>query len=307
MLIFITGATGFIGRALCKHVLENGHAVIAVSRNADKARRILGEDISVIEWDDLKSGGSTNPLDGVDAIVHLAGEPIGPGLWTTSKKRRIRESRILSGRAIVHAVERARRKPRIVVQASAVGFYGDQGDVICTEDTSPGSDFLSHVVQEWEHVTDRLTSWGIRRVIIRLGLVLGRGEGILPYFFLPFRFFLGGPLGSGEQWLSWIHVEDVVRAIDFLLECEEGEGVFNLASAYPIQNKNFSRAVGEALNHPSWFRVPAFLVRLLFGEMGDVLLLSGQRALPSRLTEIGFEFQYPDVPSALQQIIWNTE
>ncbi len=253
------------------------------------------------KWDGRSTQGWGHLADGAYAIVNLAGENIAEGRWTAERKRRIRQSRLNAGRAVVEAVQKAKQKPSVVVQASGVGYYGPRGDEEITEDFSPGSDFLGKLALKWEYSTAPVEDWGVRRVVIRTGVVLSLEGGALPRLLLPFRFFVGGPLGDGRQWVPWIHITDEVRAIRFLMEKEDARGPYNLTAPNPVTNRELVRVLGQVLRRPAWFPVPAPVLRLLLGEMSAVLL-TGQRALPRRLLETGFAFRFPDIRSALQNL-----
>ncbi len=296
----ITGGTGLIGRALAAELVAAGYEVVVLSRNPQRAHG-LPTGVQVEAWDGRTAQGWGGLADGTYAIVNLAGENLAGGRWTAERRHRIRQSRLDAGQAVVEAVRAAKRKPAVVVQASGIGYYGPHGDEEVTEDFPPGEDFLGRLAVEWEASTAPVEGLGVRRVVIRTGVVLSREGGALPRLALPFRFFLGGPLGNGRQWVPWIHVADEVRAIRFLLENEEARGPYNLAAPNPVTNRELARALRQVLRRPSWLPVPAPALRLALGEMSAVLL-TGQRALPRRLLEADFRFQFPEISTALQNL-----
>jgi len=301
MRVVITGGSGLVGRALALGLAGDGNEVVILSRSANGVAG-LHPGIKVAPWDGRTAKGWAHLADGVDAIVNLAGENIGAGRWTDLRKQAIRQSRLDAGTAVLQAVRSAARKPGVVIQASAVGYYGPNGDVELTEQTPPGHDFLAGVVTEWEASTTQVESMGVRRAIIRTGPVLSATGGALPRMLLPFRFFAGGKLGSGKQWFPWIHLDDEVGAIRFLIENRAASGPFNLVAPKPVTNAEFSRLIGQCLRRPSFVPAPAFMFRLLFGEMSTILL-DGQKALPCRLLELGYAFRFPDARSALADLL----
>jgi len=299
MRVLITGGTGFLGRALAGRLQEAGYEVIVLSRRPEQAR--LPPGVQVARWEGRTATGWAHLADGAFALVNLAGESIGQR-WTEATKRRIRESRLNAGHAIVAAVAAARTKPQVLLQASAVGYYGPRGDERLTEDDPPGNDFLARLAVDWEASTQPVEAMGVRRVILRTGVVLERDGGALARLLLPFRLFVGGPLGSGRQGWSWIHRADWVEAVKFLMERPDARGPYNLTAPQPVSNAEFSRVLGRVLGRPSWLPVPAPALRLIFGEGAD-FLLTGQFVLPRRLLEAGFVFRYPDLESALRAIL----
>ncbi len=301
--VIITGATGFIGKALCPRLLEEGYDVVVLSRNLEKGRRTFGERVAVVQWDGKSSSGWLEYVDGAYAIVNLAGENIASARWTEEKKKAIIQSRLDAGRAVVDAVNSVRKKPNLVIQASAIGYYGSRQDEIIDETSSHGDGFPSQVAQDWERSTQEVESRNVRQIIIRTAVVLGKEGGALPRLMKPFRFFVGGPLGSGRQWLSWIHLEDEVRAVLFLLKSEDSRGIFNLATPFPLRQRDFARILGKSMKRPSWFSIPAFVLNLFMGEMAKDTLLPSQRIQPKRLLEAGFQFKFPDLESALKQVL----
>jgi uncharacterized protein (TIGR01777 family) len=301
--VIITGATGFIGKALCRRLAEQGYEIIALSRNLEKGKKVLGKDVQVVEWNGKNSRGWLGYVEGAQAILNLAGESLASGRWTEEKKQSILQSRLDAGKAVVEAARLAKKKPKVFVQASAIGYYGLRRDEVCDESSSPGEGFLSQVSRKWELSTQEVEAQKIRRVIIRTGIVLGREGGAFVRLEKPFRLFVGGPLGSGKQWFSWIHLDDEVNAIIFLMEREDSSGVFNLTAPHPVLQKDFSRTLGKVMKRPSWLPVPGFLLRLLFGAMAKESLLSGQRVVPLRLLDSGFRFLYPELESALKEIL----
>jgi uncharacterized protein (TIGR01777 family) len=307
MRYIITGGTGLVGTALAKDLLADGHEVVVLSRTPDSPRG-LPEEVQVVGWDARTAEGWGHLAEGAEAILNLAGANLAgegfiPSRWTDERKRIIRESRINSGRAVLAAVEQARQKPRLVVQASGVGYYGFRGDEPVTEEGEAGDDFLGHLAaEEWEPSTAPVEEMGVRRVIIRSGAVLTPEEGALPRLVLPFRLFVGGTLGRGDQWHSWIHLRDEIRAIRFLLRHEEASGPFNLTAPQPVTNAEFGRVLGRVMNRPAWLPVPEFALRLAVGQVSDVLL-EGQRAVPRRLLELGFSFRFPELEEALRELL----
>jgi uncharacterized protein len=307
MRILITGGTGLIGRALSANLVVDGHEVILLSRSPGAAGR-LPTGVRLAQWDGRAGEGWAALADGADAIVNLAGANLsGSGLlptrWTQERKRLIRDSRVYAGRAVVEAIQQVRDKPRVVVQASGVGYYGSQGDTVLDEDSPPGSGFLAQLAaEEWEPSTAPVEALGVRRAIARSGAVLSTEGGALSSLRLPFRFFAGGPLGSGQQWHSWIHIDDEVRALRHLIENEQASGHFNLVSPQPLTDAELARTLGRVLGRPSFMRVPALAMELAFGEVASVLLES-QRAIPRRLQEAGFAFHFPDASSALRHLL----
>ncbi len=302
MRVIIAGGTGLIGRALAADLVQDGHHVIVLSRTPERYTGRLPAGVQVERWDARRAEGWAHLADGADAIVNLAGENIAAGRWTPERKRRIRESRLNAGRAVVEAVQAASNRPRVVVQASAVGYYGPCGDEEVTENHPPGSDFLARVCVEWEASTAPVEELGVRRPILRTGIVLSTEGGALPRMLPPFKLGLGGRLGSGRQWFPWIHIRDEVRAIRFLVEREDASGPYNLTAPNPVTNAEFTRALGRVLGRPALLPVPALALKVLFGEMATVLL-DGQRAVPRRLLEAGFSFEFTDVEAALRDLL----
>jgi uncharacterized protein (TIGR01777 family) len=299
--VIITGGTGLIGRALAAHLAPAGYEVILLSRAPGLARD-LPAGVRAVEWDARSAAGWGELADGATAIVNLAGESIGGGRWTAERKRRIRDSRLNAGAAVVQAIKLAERKPEVVIQASGIGIYGNAGDAELTEDAPAGRDWLSRLAVEWEEATASIEPLGVRRVVTRNGVVLSMKAIAFQRLLLPFRFFAGGRLGNGRQWMSWIHIDDMVRALRFLIETSEARGAFNLCAPAPVRNADLARAIGRVMRRPAFQPVPALVLRLLFGEMAGVLLDS-QRATPRRLLALGFTFQYPEVESALRALL----
>jgi hypothetical protein len=302
-LVIISGATGFIGRALAASLIDNDYEVAVLTRNREKARALFGDRVIIAEWDGQSSRGWRELAGRALAVVNLAGENIGADRWTDQRKQCLAASRLDVGRAIVEAFQINSMRPKVLVQASAVGYYGASGDEELDESAPPGQGFLAGLVRDWEASTAEVEELGVRRVVIRSALVLEKEGGVLPRFLWPHRFFIGGPLGPGTQWVSWIHREDEVAAIRFLLEKKDLRGVFNLAAPQPLTMKDFSRTLGRVMNRPSWFPVPSSLLRLLFGEMAQETLLIGQRVMPVALLKAGFTFIYPTLSAGLNAIL----
>jgi uncharacterized protein (TIGR01777 family) len=302
MHVVITGATGFIGRALCEE-LQKDYEIIALSRHVDVARQSIGHLAKVVEWDAKTPGGWQSDADGANAIINLAGENLGAGRWNETRKSRILQSRLDSTNAVIAALKSLENRPKVVILASAIGYYGPRRDEQLDEASTSGDGFLADVCQQIESLADQIENLGVRCVMIRSGVVLGQNGGALTRLAQPFRFFVGGYLGSGEQWFSWINMDDEIAAIRFLMEHEQFQGVFNLTAPQPVTMKEFCKTLGKVLRRPAWTRVPAFVLRLALGEMADEMLLSGQRVLPKRLLEAGFEFRHPNVEKALRAIV----
>lgn len=300
MRVLITGGTGLIGKALATELLGRGHGVTLLSRNPEKAIG-LPDGVRIERWDAHTADGWCSLADGAGAIVNLAGENIAAGRWTNERKRRIRESRLNSGQAIVRAIETVTNKPGVVVQASGIGIYGDCGDEGVTEETPPGHDFLAQFAVEWEQSTSRLQNLGVRWLAIRTGVVLSSAGGALGRMILP-RYFYARRIGSGLQWFPWIHIADEVGAISFLIENEAACGPFNLSVPNPVTNAMFCERLGKELGRPVPIPIPSFMLSMFLGEMSTALLYS-QRAVPQRLLQMGFTFRFPGIDQALQDLL----
>jgi uncharacterized protein (TIGR01777 family) len=301
MRIVITGGSGLIGTALAREMGGAGHEVVVLSREPSRVTT-LPPNTHAVRWDGKTAGDWARLLDGDTVIVHLAGDGVASGRWTDEKKRRIRDSRVESGAAVLAAIRQAAAKPRALLQGSAVGYYGACGDEMVEESHPPGDDFLARVCVEWEASTAEVSALGVRRPVLRTGIVLSDEGGALPRMALPFRLLAGGPLGNGRQWFPWIHIADEVGAIRFLIERDDADGPFNLTAPAPLTGSDFSRALGRALSRPSFAPAPGFALRLLLGEMADALL-HGQRAVPRRLLELGFAFRYSEAGAALGELL----
>jgi uncharacterized protein (TIGR01777 family) len=261
----------------------------------------MGDNVRVVGWDARTAEGWGQLADGADAIVNLAGAPLNRP-WTPRYKRVIRDSRVDAGRAVVEAVQAARSRPAVVIQASGVSLYGPRGDERVTEEEEAANTFLGRTAIEWEGATAAVESLGVRRAVLRSGVVLSMQGGALPLMALPFRFFVGGALGSGNQWLPWVHIKDEVRAIRFLIDNDAAQGPFNLTAPHPVTNVQFSQTLGRVVRRPAYLRVPAFVLRLVLGELSTVVL-DGQRAVPSRLQDLGFAFRFPQLEAALRDVL----
>ena len=301
--VIVTGATGFIGKALCFRLAEEEYEVVALTRSLEKGKMLFGNKATAARWDSRTAEGWRNFVDGALGIVNLAGENIGSGRWTLRKKQSILQSRLDAGRAVVEAVKSVEKKPEVVIQASAIGCYGSRADELIDENSSPGEGFLAGVAKEWELSTQEVESLDVRRVVIRSGVVLDREGGAFLRLLKPFRLFAGGPLGSGRQWFSWIHLADELDAILFLLKREDLKGIFNLTAPQSLIQKDFARLLGKILRRPSWLPAPGFMLRLFLGEMAEDMLLASQRVAPRRLLEAGFSFRYPQMELALREIL----
>jgi uncharacterized protein len=301
MKVIVTGSTGLVGRALVRSLLEDGHGVTRLVRGGSQEFRAPGT--AAVHWDPARGEIDAKELEGHDAAVHLAGEPIAEGRWDEAKKRRVLESRSQGTRLLSEALAGLAAKPAVLVSASATGFYGDRGDEVMREESASGTDFVSEVCREWEKGTLAASRAGIRVAHLRIGLVLSAEGGALPKMLTPFKLGVGGRLGSGRQYVSWITLEDLVRVIRRAIEDESLRGPVNAVSPAPVTNEQFTKAIGRALGRPTFMAVPAFAVRLAFGEAADELLLSSTRAEPARLKEAGFEFKHPEIGEAMRSVL----
>ncbi len=299
MRIIITGGSGLIGRALTDSAAKDGHDVIVLSRNPGKVKD-LPQGAHAEKWDAQSGQGWSQFIEGDTAIVNLAGATLSKR-WTKSYKRAIRQSRIDAGQAVVDAVKAAQQKPAVVVQASAVGYYGPRGSEEIGEDAGPSNDFLAGVAQDWEASTAELDRLGVRRIIIRTGVVLSREGGALPLMALPVKLFVGGPLGGGQQYLPWIHLADEVAAIRFVMERPMSVGVYNLSAPQPVTNAEFTKMLGKVLGRPTFIPTPGLALKMVLGEM-STLVLDGQREVPRHLLVDGFKFKFAEAATALRDI-----
>jgi uncharacterized protein (TIGR01777 family) len=301
--IIVTGGTGFIGKPLCTRLIEREYEVVVLSRNPEKVTATFGGRAIAAPWGGTVPDEWARYADGAHGIVNLAGDNIAAGRWNADKKKRILESRLEAGRAVFEAVRRANRKPDIVIQASAIGYYGNRGEHVLDENSSRGSGFLADVCLAWEETTRGVEASGTRRVIVRTAPVLGARGGFLDRLLPIFRRYLGGYMGNGKSWMSWMHVYDEVSAIIFLLERDDLSGVFNLSSPQPVRNRQFYQTLGKVLKRPASLPIPAFVLRAALGEVAQELILAGQRVLPKRLLEAGYRFSYPELEGALREFL----
>ena len=296
MKILISGSHGLVGTALIKALETDGHEIFRLVRYAPRSE-------AEVEWSPDRYSIALAMIEGFDAVVNLAGESIAEGRWTDEKKRRIRESRVKGTKLLGDALANLTSRPKTFICASAIGYYGNRGDESLTESSAPGDDFLAEVCVEWEKATALATEKGIRVVNARFGVILDANGGALAKMLPPFRMGIGGKIGSGRQWMSWIALDDVIGALKFALANETVKGPVNFVAPNPVRNSEFTRTLGKALSRPTLFPIPAFGVRLLFGEMGEALLLGGQRVEPERLKSSGYEFQYSQLESALRGVL----
>jgi uncharacterized protein (TIGR01777 family) len=300
MKVAVTGATGTIGRAVVRELLERGDDVVALTRDASSGRSKLPDGVEVHEWRDPKAEPApTEAFAECEGVVHLLGEPVAQR-WTDDAKREIRDSRVLGTRNLLGGLRGAGPRLHVLVSQSATGYYGPRGDEPVTEGEPAGSDFLAGVVQDWEaEVSDGAEELGLRAPICRTGVVLSPSGGALETMLRPFKLGVGGPVAGGGQYMPWIHIDDVVGALLFALDTEQASGPFNVTAPSPVTNKEFSKALGRALHRPALAPVPAFAIKLLYGEMATIVT-TGVRAEPARLLELGYEFRRPDLDEALR-------
>jgi uncharacterized protein len=301
MRILVTGATGFVGRRLVEECHRLGHSLAALSRDPAAARRRLPQLESAYGWNPFEGPPPAEAFDAVDAVVHLAGESV-TGRWTEEKKQSIRDSRVVGTANLVKAIVRLETRPQVLVSASAIGYYGDRGEDELTEDSAPGDDFLADVCQQWEKEAGKVEWGGVRSARVRVGIVLGPGGGALGAMLTPFRLGVGGPLGSGQQWWSWVHRDDLIALILYLIEHPDFSGSVNGTAPGPLRQKDFAKVLGRVLWRPALLPAPAFALKIALGGFSTELL-SSKHVLPKTTEELGFHFQYPQLEGALRQVL----
>jgi uncharacterized protein (TIGR01777 family) len=306
MRVFVTGATGLVGRRIVRRLHTRGDQIVILTRRASHAGQLFGNHVAVVEGDPMRPGDWMKALDDCDAVIHLAGENVFARRWNTDFKKQLRDSRILSTQ---HVVEALRRRPlradgqaKVLVNASAIGYYGPRDEEELTEDSAPGSDFLAQLCIEWEQAARAAESAGVRVAWVRVGVVLDKEGGALAKLLTPFRLFAGGPVASGRQWMSWIHYADLVSLFLLAIDNAQARGALNGTAPNPVPNREFSKALGRALHRPSFVWTPALALRVALGEVAT-LVATGQRVLPKRALELGYSFQYPRLNGALAQIL----
>lgn len=298
--VLVTGGTGFIGNRVCNVLKEKDYIVDVVSRNPEKAQTKLTSVDAIHAWQPESEQLPSEAISDIHAVIHLAGETIA-GRWNANKKRRIRESRILSTRNLVSSFT-PETKPDVLINASAIGLYGDSGDESFTEESPVGEDYLAEVCHEWETEANKAREYGTRVVLVRIGLVLGLGGGLLDQVLPPFKMGIGGKLGSGNQWMSWIHVDDVIGIVMHALENEEVQGALNATAPKPVRNIEFTKTLGSVLRKPTIFPVPTFGLKIMMGEFANFVVLS-QNVLPEQTQKSGYQFRFETLESALKDLL----
>ena len=301
MKIAIAGATGFVGSRLVERLQTQGHEIVILTRNPQQASNRFPK-AQVVSYNPLRSGEWQQSISGCDAVINLAGEPIAEKRWTPAQKQTILDSRQIGTQKIVEAITSASVKPQVLINASAIGYYGTSETSKFTETSPAGNDFLAEVCTKWETAAQAVTAGGTRLVIFRLGIVLGENGGVLGKMLAPFSAFVGGPIGSGNQWFSWIHRDDLVKMIIAAIEDSQMQGVYNATAPNPVTMGDFATALGTVMNRPSWLPVPNFALEALLGE-GAIVVLQGQQVVPTHPLDQGFEFQYPTLKPALTAIL----
>lgn len=304
MKIAITGATGLVGSRLVEKLHQEGNQLLIFTRNPSKAQRVFPasaySQLEIVQYTPQESGEWQKSISGCDAVVNLAGEPIAER-WSPQQKQAIMDSRQIGTRKIVEAIALAEQKPQVLVSGSAIGYYGTDENAAFTEDNGAGNDFLAQVCQNWESEAQKVTESGVRLVILRIGIVLANG-GALGKMIGPFKMFAGGPIGSGKQWFSWVHRDDLVNLICQAINKTDMSGVYNATSPNPVRMSKLCQTLGEVMNRPSWLPVPDFVLELLLGD-GAIVVLEGQQVLPQKTQSTGFNYQYPDLKPALAEIV----
>jgi uncharacterized protein (TIGR01777 family) len=302
MKVIVTGATGFIGRHLVKALLQRGDQVTALTRGADRAGKLLGPGVQALEWSPPQPGPWMDTFGWADAVINLAGEPVAAKRWTAKQKDRILHSRVDATTAVVDAIAQAEPRPSVLISGSASGYYGSRGDTVLTEETTPGSDFLADVVKQWEAAALKAEALGVRVVLVRTGIVLGRGGGALSQLTIPFRLFVGGTMGYPAQWIPWVHIEDEVGIILYALDHAEIRGPIIAASPNPVTMTDLSRQIGRALHRPSWVPMLGPAMKIALGGRAEAVLAS-QRMLPIAAEAAGYRFTHTQVDEALQSVL----
>lgn len=305
MKIAIAGATGFVGSRLVERLQAERHQVLVLTRNPSAAQKVFPTsafpNLEIIAYNPTESGSWQEAIAGCEGVVNLAGEPIAEGRWTPQRKQQILSSRQLGTQKIVEAIAKANLKPGVLVNASAIGYYGTSETATFDETSPPGNDFLAQVCQAWEAEAQKVKDAGVRLVILRFGIVLGQG-GAITRMIAPFKLFAGGPIGTGRQWFSWIHRDDLVNLIIQALTRPEIEGVLNATAPNPVRMAELAQTMGQVMNRPSWLPVPGFAIEALLGD-GAIVVLEGQQVLPKRPLDYSFEYQYSTVKQALEEIV----
>ena len=301
MNILIAGGTGYIGRKLAKQLLESGNEITILTRNKENASEIFSKKIKIISWIDIKSNPLKISFNHYDSIINLSGESIAARKWDLITKERIISSRIKSTKRIITALENKVLSTSSLINSSAIGYYGAHSDKEITESELAGNDFLADVCKQWEEEAMKAEKLGVRVVRIRTGVVFGE-VGALQKMIIPYTFFLGGPIGNGKQWLSWIHISDLVNVYIYAINNINLSGAINATAPNPVNINYFSKALGKVMHRPSFFRVPAFIIRFIFGELADTLL-KGQKVIPEKLQESSFRFSFPALSDALEDIL----
>lgn len=305
MKIAVTGATGFIGSRLVERLQAEGHSVVVLTRNPDRAKSLFSAakfpNVEVVAYQPLQSGTWQQSISGCDGVVNLAGAPIAESRWTPERKQEIMDSRKIGTEKIVEAIAQANPRPAVLVSSSAIGYYGTSETATFDETSPAGSDYLAEVCQAWESTAQKVQEYGTRLVILRTGIVLGSG-GAIAKMLLPFRMFAGGPIGNGRQWFSWIHLEDMVNLILRALTDAEMRGTYNATAPNPVRMAELSQSLGEVMNRPSWLPVPNFALELMLGDAAKVVL-EGQQVLPKRTQESGFVYEYTGIKQALTDVV----
>jgi uncharacterized protein len=303
MRILVSGSTGFLGTSVVETLEREGHSITRLVRPDTSLPGAASGSGQTVAWDPVAGKFDAGAAEGAEALVHLAGASIGEGRWNASRKRLLRTSRIDATRHLIGALAKLQRPPRVIVAASAMGYYGNRGDETLTETSAPGNDFLAGLCREWEEETARGAEFGARVVSLRFGIILAAHGGALPRMLTPFKMGVGGRLGTGRQWMSWLTLEETVRVIEFALANEDLVGPVNAVTPNPVRNVEFTKILAKTLHRPAIFPAPAFALRLALGEMADALLLGSQKVMPAKLASAGYEFLQPDLANALGKVL----